>query len=257
VAVIAGAQLDTALRLGFGMLGVQFAIGAINDLADATADGLAMPTKPIPGGLVSKRAAVFVALSASAMGLAMAASVGAAALIVGIVGLADGLVYDLRLKRTPLAWLPFAGGVGLLPLYAWWGARGVVPPALLSVVALAVCAGASLALANAYVDLEGDRDSGVPSVATALGARRTVLLNAALLVAVQVIAGATTFAAKGLTPLLLVEGAGCGLGWLGLALSRWRVGLRRSLVWELQAIGVVVLGAAWLVVLDSAGVLRG
>jgi len=108
VAVIAGAQLDTALRLGFGMLGVQFAIGAINDLADATADGLAMPTKPIPGGLVSKRAAVFVALSASAMGLAMAASVGAAALIVGIVGLADGLVYDLRLKRTPLAWLPFA-----------------------------------------------------------------------------------------------------------------------------------------------------
>jgi len=28
-------------------------------------------------------------------------------------------------------------------------------------------------------------------------------------------------------------------------------------VWELQAIGVVVLGAAWLVVLDSAGVLRG
>lgn len=257
IALIAGAQVGVAVRLGLGMLGLQFAIGAANDYADVASDSVAKPRKPIAAGLVSRRAAAVVCVIAAGLGLLAAVSVGIWAAIVGVVGLADGLVYDLRLKRTPLAWIAFAAGVGLLPLYAWWGARGSVPAALIGVVALAVLAGATLALANAYADLEGDARSGIASVATLLGARWTLSLNAALLACVQLIVAATTVTVAGATPLLVVEAGGCGLGWLGIALAATRRHRARPFLWEVQAVGILVLGAAWLAVLDSAGLLRG
>jgi 4-hydroxybenzoate polyprenyltransferase len=255
IVLIAGAQVGLALRLALGMLFLQFSIGAANDFADAALDGLVRPDKPIPAGLPS-RAAAAISVAAAGLGLLVTATVGAGALAVGVVGLADGLVYDLRLKGTPLAWVPFAMGVGLLPLYAWLGARGIVPPAFAAVVVLAVIAGASLALANAYVDLGRDRLSGVVSVATYLGAGRTLLANAALLAAIDVVAVVSTLAIAGATPLLLVEACGCGLGWAGLGLAAARSYQARPVLWEVQAVGVVVLGSAWLAVLDSAGLLR-
>ena len=98
------------------MLGLQFAIGSANDLADVEDDRAVKPYKPIPAGLVSRRAASAVCVSGAALGFMSAATVGPGAVILGAVGLADGLLYDLRLKRTPLAWTAFAAGVGLLPL---------------------------------------------------------------------------------------------------------------------------------------------
>jgi 1,4-dihydroxy-2-naphthoate octaprenyltransferase len=256
-ASIAGAQAGVALRLGLGMLGLQFAIGAANDLSDTPSDAVAKPGKPIPAGLVSARAAAIVCLGSAGLGLVAAATVGVGALAIGFAGLADGLAYDLRLKGTPMAPLAFAAGVGLLPLYAWWGARGSVPDALFGVAIVAVCAGASLALANAYADIERDRKSGIASVATVLGPRRTLWINAALLALVQVVAAGTTLATAGATPLLAVEACGCGLGWLGLGLAAIPTERTRPLVWEVQAMGILVLGASWLAVLNSAGALRG
>lgn len=257
IALIAGAPAGAAVRLGLGMLALQFAIGAANDYADSVSDGLAKPGKPIPAGLVSRRAAAVACSAAAGVGLLSAATVGLGALVVGVVGLADGLVYDLRLKGTPLAPVPFAAGVGLLPLYAWWGARGSVPAAFPAVIGLAVLSGATLALANAYVDLERDGRSGVRSVATFLGARWTLSIDAGLLAVVQLIAVATTVAIGGAAPLVVAEACGCGLGWFGLGLAavgRERV---RPLVWEVQAVGILVLGVAWLAALDSAGMLHG
>ena len=40
------------------MLGFQFAIGALNDIADVEADRLSKPTNPIPAGLVPTGLAV-------------------------------------------------------------------------------------------------------------------------------------------------------------------------------------------------------
>ena len=245
------------MRLGLGMLALQFAIGAANDFEDAASDAVSKPTKPIAAGLLSRRAAGAVCATAAALGLLAAATVGAGAFVVGAVGLADGLVYDFRLKGTPLAPIPFAAGVGLLPLYGWWGVRGSMPVALLGIVALAVVAGAGLALANAYADVDADGRSNTASVATLLGARRTLALNAVLLGCVQLVAMATTLVMAPTTPLLVVEVAGCGLGWLGLGLSALRNDRARPLVWELQAIGFLVIGAPWLLVIDSAGLLRG
>lgn len=129
IALIAGANPSVAARLTFGMLGLQFAIGTVNDLADAPRDRLSRPQKPLPAGLVGPRQATAVFLIAVALGLWSAASVGLAPLAVAIVGLADGLAYDLRLKGTVVSWLPFAAGVALLPVYAWLGATGGLPAA--------------------------------------------------------------------------------------------------------------------------------
>ncbi len=47
-----------------------------------------------------------------------------------LAGTATGYAYDLRLKATAWAWLPFAVGLPLLPVYAWVGATGRVPGAV-------------------------------------------------------------------------------------------------------------------------------
>jgi 4-hydroxybenzoate polyprenyltransferase len=239
------------------MLGMQFAIGAANDLADARLDAIAKPGKPIPAGLIRSGTALTVGMTSGALGLLVAATAGPAALLIGVVGLADGLVYDLWLKRTPFAWVPFAAGVGLLPLYAWCGARGTLPISILGVAGVAVLAGAVLALANAYADMEGDRRAGVSSVAIMLGSRLTLGVDALVLASVQAIAVATTLAA-GPSPMVLAgEMVGGGLGWLGLGLAAFKGDRIRPLVWEVQAVSFLVLGAWWLAALIAAGALSG
>jgi 4-hydroxybenzoate polyprenyltransferase len=258
IALIAGAGWEVALRIGLAMLGVQFCIGAVNDLTDADADADAKPSKPIPSGLLSRPAVAVVASVSCLAGLLMAASVSLTLALIAVLGLGDGLVYDLKLKRTPFAWMPFAAGVGLLPVYAWWGARGSVPPILAGIACVAVLAGTALALANAYADLEGDRRTGVVSIAALLGARATLRLNLVLMLGVQVLVVVTTLAhGSWLSPALGAELAGCGLGWLsfgvvGSGTRRWRV-----LLWELQGVGFLLLGAGWLVSLSSSAALRG
>ncbi len=238
------------------MLCLQFAIGAANDLADATADASVKPQKPIPAGLISRDAARAAFAITSLLGIALTATASTAALAVGAVGLADGMVYDLRLKGTPFGWAPFAIGVGLLPVYAWVGATGTLPAAVPWVVAMAVAAGGALALANALSDLERDRRSGVISIATVLGPGRTIALNAAILAAVDIVAGATTLAVGAAPAPAATELTGVVLAWLGLGLAgvaseRWR-----HLVWEVQALGILALGAGWLAAMGSAGLLR-
>ena len=256
IALIAGSGVGLALHLALGMLCLQFSIGAANDLTDAPADALVKPQKPIPAGLVSRDAAKTVVAITASLGLALAASASIAAFAVGVAGLADGLLYDLRLKGTPFGWVSFAAGVGLLPVYAWAGATGTLPAAAPWVVALAVAAGSALALANALADLERDRRSGVTSIATVLGPGRTIALNAAVLVVVTIVVGATSLAVGTAPGPAAAEYGGLALAWLGVGLAgvaseRWR-----HLVWEVQALGILALGVGWLAAMDSAGLLR-
>jgi 4-hydroxybenzoate polyprenyltransferase len=237
------------------MLFLQFAIGIANDLADAPADAVGKPAKPIPAGLLTRLQAGAALCAAGAAGLLSAASVGVPALVVGIVGLADGFLYDLRLKGTTLSWVPFAAGVALLPVYGWVGATGSWPVALWGVVAMALLAGMTLALANALADLERDRHSGVRSVATALGRDRTLALDGALMLAVQMIALATSLTI-GLNDRALALGlSGICFGWLGVGLASSGRERARQAGWEIQAVGLVLLGAGWLSALSSAGAL--
>ena len=255
IALIAGADASLATRLALGMLGLQFAIGTANDLADAPRDALNRPGKPLPAGLVGPLGADAVLFVAAGAGLLSAASAGPAALAVGILGLADGLVYDVRLKGTALSWLPFAGGVALLPVYAWLGAAGTLPGAFWGIVPLALLAGAVLAVANALADLDRDTEVGVVSIATILGRDRAIAADAAGLALLLVVVVLSSAAAGFVGAALPVELAGGGLGLVGLGLSASPNGQVGRLGWEVQAIGIVAVGAGWLAVLVSAGLL--
>jgi len=238
------------------MLCLQFAIGSANDYMDAASDAVAKPGKPIPAGRVSVRAALLISAVTAVAGLMVAASVAPVALGVAACGLGLGLAYDTRLKGTPASWAAFALGVGLLPLYAWIGARGTVPSGLAGVVVMAVVAGSALAIANAYADVEADRLSGTESVATLIGPTTALRIDAFLLAVVQAIVLATTVAV-GAGPVLWAEAMGCALAWLGVALAVTHGRRAGALVWEIQALGILVLGAGWLAALSSAGLLAG
>lgn len=257
IALIAGADGSVAARLALGMLGLQFAIGAANDLADAPSDR-GRSGKPIPAGILSRRQVGVIFVAALLAGLLAAASVGVIALIIGIVGLADGLLYDLRLKSTPFAWVAFAAGVGLLPVYAWWGATGCLPTAFMGIVPAAMLAGSALALANAVADLEKDALAGVTSIATLIGHRASLALDGLLVGLVQGIVASTSLAfcqpLNAATTRAAV--AGITLGWLGVALTARRIGRGGQLGWEVQALGMVILGAAWLAALGTTGLLQ-
>ncbi|MFL5769839.1 MAG: UbiA family prenyltransferase [Chloroflexota bacterium] len=246
LAAIAGAAAPDAVRLGLGMTALQAAIGAVNDVVDAPSDAVGKPSKPIPSGLVPLRLAATVAVAAAGIGLVLSAAAGwgTAAIAVGV--LAIGLSYDVWLKGTAWSWLPFAVGIPVLPVYAWYGGVGALPAAFSVLIPAAVAAGAGLAIGNARADLERDVGSGVSSIATRLGSRRAWGWEVGLFGGVAAVAVLSVIVAGGgLGQALVVAVAGV-IPVVAAALSRDVRPAARERAWEAEAVGVAVLAAAWL-----------
>ena len=228
------------------MLALQASIGALNDVVDAPRDAGRKAGKPIPAGLVSRSAAQAVVVAAAAVGLILTVPSGALTVALAVVVLAIGYGYDLYAKGTAWSWLPFATGIPLLPVFGWYGTTGELAPAFALLVPVAVVTGAALAIANARADMERDAAAGVDSVAVRLGRDRSWLLASGLLVAVAAIA-LLTLVAWG-APVAAILGAGAGIVGIGIGIGAGRDDrpARLERAWELQAVGVGVLAAAWL-----------
>lgn len=237
------------------MVALQASIGALNDVIDARMDAGRKPGKPIPAGLVAPAAArVMVAVGAS-VGLLLAAPFGPGLLGIATVILAVGYAYDLRAKGTAWSWLPFAVGIPLLPVFAWFGATGELPEAFRILLPASVAAGAALAIANSRADVERDLAAGQESVATRLGLDRAWAAAAALQGIVMLVAvGSLWLAAASPVAVVAAIGAGAvvtvGIGWARDATSS---AARRERAWEIQAIGVALLAAAWLAGITNPG----
>jgi 4-hydroxybenzoate polyprenyltransferase len=215
---------------------------------DAPRDAGHKPGKPIPAGTVSPGMATGVSVGAFALGVGLsAAATGASGAILALVVIAIGLTYDLRLKGTAWSWLPFAVGIPVLPVFGWLGAAGTLPPAFLVLVPAAVAAGAALAIGNALVDVDRDRAAGAGSVALALGQHKASAVHVALVLAVALAAVVSVGWLEG----SILESAVIALVALVpvVAALTARSGgpSRRERAWELEAIGVAVLGIAWVV----------
>jgi 4-hydroxybenzoate polyprenyltransferase len=230
------------------MFALQAAIGALNDVIDAPLDAGRKPGKPIPRGLVSPPAARLAAAGSGAVGLGLSLPSGPAALVLALAILVVGGLYDLRFKGTPWSWLPFAIGIPLLPVYAWLGAGTGLPPAFAVLLPAAGLAGAGLAIANSLPDQERDRAGGSSSVADRLGRAVAWRLHAALHGGVLALAvgGLAAFGPAAPAPAAV---AGLAIGALligaGLALTASSSPLRRERGWELEAVGIGLIGTSW------------
>jgi 4-hydroxybenzoate polyprenyltransferase len=244
LAVVAGGAPITAAALAIGMLGIQFCIGAVNDICDVTSDAQVKSWKPLPAGLVSDRQARAVALVSGAVGIGAALALGPIVGLMAVLMLGCGLLYDVRLKRTPWAWACYAVAFATLPVYAWFGATGQMPPLWQFVVPLAALAGPALQLSNSLVDLERDRSTNVPTLATRLGRRATLATICALLVVIYALAWATLSLTRAETNVAVAAATACAAG--GLLLQARASVRSRELGWSLQAIGIALLALGWL-----------
>ena len=255
IALIAGAPIERAGLLALAMLGLQFCIGAVNDLFDEALDARSKPSKPIPAGRVSRRTAWLVAALCGGGGLALVAFVNPADLLplaMAVVMLSAGLTYDAVLKPTAFGWVCFAVAFPILPIYAWYGATGTLPPRWEILVPVAALAGPALQLANGLIDLETDRAAGLRTLAVALGRRRSLALMAVALVAIHVLASITLVptdaaqAAQGAAAVALLSGTAGALALGGLVASAQEARVMREIGWTAQAASIAVLALAWL-----------
>jgi 4-hydroxybenzoate polyprenyltransferase len=245
LALLAGADASRATLLAAGMLGLQFCIGAVNDLFDERVDRVAKPWKPIAAGVVPRRAAWTIAIVAAGGGLALAtAAAGGATLVMAVAMLACGLLYDARLKATAWAWLCFSVAFAILPIYAWYGAAGQLPPRPEFLLPLAALAGPVIQLSNGLADLERDAAAGLPTLATRLGRRGSLLVIGLLLLIIHGLAWLTLTAST--TAALLPVAAASTLALAGLGLSAAERPAWREVGWMVQACAIALLGVAWL-----------
>jgi len=241
------------------MLGLQASIGAVNDLVDEPVDRGRKPGKPLSRGAVTVGEARLVAALALVAGLVLAALSGPATLAVAAVGTALGYAYDLRLSRTAWSWLPLALALPLVPAYAWLGGVGTLPEGFAAVGPAALLGGAGLALGNGIVDEERDRAAGIASAVVRLGRRRAWLVHAVCLTGLVgvawLFARRPADASLGLVTVGLAVGTGVIA--LGVVLAGRSSPLLRERGWEVEALGVTMLGVAWLAGLAAPAIAPG
>ena len=252
MAVVAGGDAPTAVRLGIAMAALQASIGTLNDLLDAGQDVGREPPKPIPGGLVGRSSARAVWVGSAVLGLLLVVPSGGLTLIVAVIGLLDGYAYDRFAKGTEWSWLPFTVGIPLVPVFGWVGTGAPLPAPFAILVPCSMLAGAALAIANASADLERDIASGTASVAGRLGLQRAWLIHVGLLTVAIVTMAATFFAATPGPGSAVIVALGAAIVIAGAALGasaggRLATARQRELGWEVEAMGMGILATAWLV----------
>lgn len=243
LAGLAASEVQPSLTLAAGMLGLQFAIGALNDLADADLDAVAKPWKPIPAGLVARGTAAWIVIIAGGGGLALAATAGLPVLAMAVAMLGCGVAYDLWLKPTAFAWACFSLAFTILPVYAWYGATGELPPRPEFLLPLAALAGPLIHISNGLADLEGDRGAGLMTLATRLGRRGGLFAVVALVIVIHGLAWLTLPAAAPPATALVATASLIAVAALTLTAARSAAG--REAGWMLQALSIALLGLGW------------
>ena len=166
------ALLGLAAAVGIG----QLSVGWSNDAVDADLDAFAARLdKPTVTGAVDARGLWVAAWCA--LGVSVALSWIVAGWAGGswyVLWLAAAWIYNLRLSRTPWAWVPYAVAFGSVPALLTVG-LGIGAPAAWMVAVFALV-GVSAHLTNALPDLERDERAGVGGTAVALGAARSAAL---------------------------------------------------------------------------------
>jgi 4-hydroxybenzoate polyprenyltransferase len=237
------------IRLLSAMLGGQLVIGVVNELVDADLDAVSKPDKPIPRGLVSRRGALTMLGAGVLLLIGFGLSFGLRSFAVCAAGTGAGVAYSLWFKRTIWSWVPYLVALPLLPIWVWLTLDSV-DSALFTIYPLGAAAIVAVQIAQSLPDIEADQQTGVRTLAVALGPHRAILVCwGALLLAALL--------AAGLAPLVTdrvdLVSAGVGAAVLLIALDG---GLRKRderlgdlACFPCVAVGTVALGLGWVAAL--------
>ena len=219
------------------VLGSQILTGALNDWADRDRDAAVQPTKPIPSGSVSPRAALTLAGLGLLVQVAASLPLGPLPTALGLLASGSAVLYDLWLSRRAASFLPYLVSFGLLPV---WIASGVGAP-LERIAAAPLLVGpfaVAAHLANTVRDFDADARMGSGNLAQRLGRRTAFSLAWALAMAIGIGVG-TAFVIGGGS-----DTAGLLLGAIGIAaVAQGIVGPER--LWTGMLVAAVCWTAAW------------
>lgn len=184
----------------------QVSVGLSNDAIDGARDAAVGRTdKPIAGGAVTPERALAVAVASLVVALVLSMPLGAGLLAAHAIALASAWAYNAGLKSTPLSIAPFLLSFGLFPSFATLSLEEPSLAAPWSSLAGAAL-GAAVHLTNVVRDIDDDERTGVRGLPHRLGARASVVLAAAGIVAgaIAVLVGSTREAVGGPASLGLV-----------------------------------------------------
>jgi protoheme IX farnesyltransferase len=164
----------------------QLAVGWVNDWLDAERDRqVARRDKPVASGAVSRRAVGAAGLLAALAVPLLALPLGVVATVVITVATGSALLYDWPLKNTAFSVLPYLISFGLLPAFVVTALPGhPAPPPWL--VAAGALLGGGAHFANVLPDLADDAATGVRGLPHRIGAERSQLAAASLLLGATV-----------------------------------------------------------------------
>lgn len=147
--------------LATAVLAGQLSVGWLNDYVDRQRDRAAGRTdKPLAVGTVAPVTVRRATAAAAAVCVPASLSLGVPAGTAHLVAVAGAWAYNLGVKRTAWSWVPYAVGIGSLPVIVWLvSPQPGVPPWWM--VAGAVLLGVGAHGANVLPDLEVDRMTGV------------------------------------------------------------------------------------------------
>lgn len=163
----------------------------INDYCDRHVDAINEPGRPIPSGRVSGNWPIWIALSGSAISLALAAALGLWVLLATCVALFFGWAYSsapIRFKRS--GWTgPLVCALSYEGL-SWFTGASVMTAGLPSVriiiILLLYSIGAhGIMTLNDFKAVAGDTAMGLRSLPVILGVRRAVCLACGIMAAAQ------------------------------------------------------------------------
>ncbi|WTL28261.1 UbiA family prenyltransferase [Streptomyces sp. NBC_01498] len=219
LAVTSGHGVGSCALLVAAVLTGQLSVGWCNDAYDARRDTVnGRRDKPVATGTVGRRtvwAAAFGALALCVpLSLACGALAGGAHL--GAVGAA--WAYNLRLKATPLSWLPYALGFASLPALVSLSLPGSPWPAWWAVTTGALL-GVGAHLADVLPDIRDDLATGVRGLPHRLGTTGTRLLLPVPLVAASAVPVLGPPGPAGMAAVLVPTAAGT-IAATGLLLAR-------------------------------------
>jgi len=213
-------HLAPALWGGLAALAASSAANALNDVVDLEADRANRPGRPLPAGLVTRRAATAAWVAGYAVALAVGLALGPeAAALVGLWIILTAL-YTLAIQRVPLLGNAVASLVASSAFVLGGITQGATGPSFVP-FALAFLANAAREVVKDVEDAEGDAAVGNETFAVVFGARASLNVARGLVVVLALIAAAPIVAGlfgSGYAAFLVpIEAA---LVWLVIAMAR-------------------------------------